>query len=100
MRKASSSLRWLVVALVSAGALVVPAAASRSIAHAEDAPLAPGATLVARVDVEIEKVVIAKASRLEVTAASDKTADVALPDGHVLHKIPKARILYFFDVVR
>ena len=99
MREASS-LRWIVAAAVVAGALVEPAVASRSIARAEDAPLAPGATLIARVDVEIEKVVIAKASRLEVTAASEKTADVVLPDGHVLHKIPKARILYFFDVVR
>lgn len=100
MVSSASALRWTLAAAIGLGAITSPALASRSIARAEDAPLAPGATLIARTDVEIEKVVIARSSRLEITATNEKTADIALPDGHVIHKVPKARILYFFEVVR
>lgn len=100
MRNVTRALQWTLAAMIGAVAIVAPAATSQSLARAEDAPLAPGAMLIARTDVEIEKVVIARSSRLEITATAEKTADIALPDGHVLHKVPKARILYFFDVVR
>jgi 2-hydroxychromene-2-carboxylate isomerase len=91
----------LLSAALLAGAFLAPAAVAPQIALAEeDPPVAAGTTIVARADCEIQKVVIARSTRLEITAATPTTVDVALPDGFVLHKVAKARIRYFFDVVR
>ena len=91
----------LLSAALLAGAVFAPAAVAPQIALAEeDPPVAAGTTIVARADCEIQKVVIARSTRLEITAATPTTVDVALPDGFVLHKVAKARIRYFFDIVR
>lgn len=82
---------------VFAGAIAGPEPA----AWADDeAPVKPGATLVARGDCELQKVTIPRGARVEVTASSGEAADIALPDGHVLHRIPLSRLRYFFDVAR
>ncbi len=83
------------------GVILASAVAVPQIALAdEDPPVAVGATIVARADCELQKVVIARSTRLEITAATPTTVDVALPDGYILRKVEKARIRYFFDVVR
>ena len=94
-------LRIAVLSIALAAGVIVPTVAEISVAQADDdAPIAAGVKLVARTDVEIQKVVIARATKIEVMAAAGSTVDVALPDGYVLHKIPVHRIRYFFDVVR
>ena len=86
---------------MGAAAFAVTSATELPRAQADDdPPVAVGVMLVARTDVEIQKVVIARSTKLEVTKTASDTIDVALPDGYVLHKIPKNRIRYFFDVVR
>src|SRR5262245_51578281 len=86
----------LALALVSGAAPGAPDAALAD----EDAPVKAGTTLVAGSDVELQKVVIARGSRVEVTAATTSDANIALPDGYVLKHVPMNRIRYFFDVVR
>ena len=88
-------------AVVLAGALAGPTLGGAPLAHADDdAPVKVGTTLVARSDCELQKVVIARGARVEVTAQASNSVDVALPDGHVLRQVPLTRIRYFFDVVR
>lgn len=106
MQRSLRALRpWLravfaagVLAVAVAGALLVPEGVPS--AHAEEAPLQVGTVLVARSDCELQNVVIARGAKLQITAFAAKTVDVALPDGHVLKRVPKNRIRYFFDVVR
>jgi len=87
--------------VVLAGAVTGPTLGSTSVAHADDdAPVKVGTQLVARSDCELQKVVIARGARVEVTASATNSVDVALPDGYVLHKVPITRIRYFFEVVR
>lgn len=70
-------------------------------AHAdEEAPVQTGATLVARADCELQKVTITRGAKVHVTASSVKSADIALPDGYVLRRIPLTQLRYFFDVAR
>jgi Cu/Ag efflux protein CusF len=91
----------LAVVTVVVGTAALPAAEGVPVAHAEeDAPLQVGTTLVARSDCELQKVVIARGAKLQVTAFGAKTVDVALQDGYVLKRVPVSRIRYFFDVVR
>lgn len=66
----------------------------------EEAPVKPGVTLVARGDCELQKVTITRGAKLQVTASSSRTADIALPDGHVLRRVPLSQVRYFFDVAR
>ncbi len=101
-RFVSRSLRVALLSLaIAAMGLAGATVADLPQAHADDdLPVAVGVKLIARADVEIQKVVIARSTKLEVTATAPTTLDVALPDGHVLHKIPMNRVRYFFDVVR
>ena len=88
----------LVVAL---GVVLGPLTGDESVAHAdEDAPVTPGATLVARGDCELQKVTITRGAKVQVTASSSKSADIALPDGYVLRRVPMSQLRYFFDVAR
>lgn len=102
VRSLPRSLRAaLLAAVVIAAGVTGPALGSASVAQADDeAPVNVGTTLVARSDCELQKVVIARGAKVEVTASATNNVDVALPDGNVLHKVPLARIRYFFDVVR
>lgn len=105
-RPLAPALHRVLRALLFTGALavgVVSGAAPGEISAAradDDAPITQGAVLLARSDVELQKVVIARGSRVEVTAASTTDANVALPDGYVLKHVPVNRLRYFFDVVR
>ena len=88
-----------VLAALAGGSALVPGAVP--IAHAEEeAPLQVGTVLVARSDCELQKVVIARGAKLQITAYAATTVDVALQDGYVLKRVPKSRIRYFFDVMR
>lgn len=66
----------------------------------EEAPVKAGATLVARGDCELQKVTITRGAKVQVTATSSKSADIALPDGYVLRRVPLNQIRFFFDVAR
>jgi hypothetical protein len=92
----------LFAAVIAAGAVSGAHFGSTPLAHAdEEAPVQVGTQLVARSDFELQKVVIPRGSKVEVTALpATNSVDVALPDGAVLHRVPLARIRYFFDVVR
>ena len=86
---------------LSLGVVIGSSAGDVPAAHAdEEAPVKPGTTLVARGDCELQKVTITRGAKVEVTAASSKSADIALPDGYVLRRVPMSRIRFFFDVVR
>lgn len=103
LRAVHRSLRVvLVAAAVLAGVAAGPALTSPQVALADDeAPVRVGTLLVARGDFELQKVVITRGAKVEVTALpASNSVDVALPDGAVLHRVPMARIRYFFDVVR
>jgi hypothetical protein len=91
----------LICAALASAALAAPSLTGAAVARADDdPPVRVGTTLIARGDCELQKVVIARSTKLEVTAAAASTVDVALPDGAVLHRVPLNRIRYFFDVVR
>ncbi len=81
------------------GATFVMPGAERA-AFADEAPIRAGTLLVARGDFELQKVVITRGSKVQVTSATNKTADVVLPDGYVLRRIALNRIRYFFEVVQ
>lgn len=92
------AMTTLVVAL---GVVLGPLTGDVSVAHADDdAPVTPGATLVARGDCELQKVTITRGAKVQVTASSSKSADIALPDGYVLRRVPMSQLRYFFDVAR
>lgn len=79
----------------------VPTLAAPSAAFAdEEAPIKAGATLVARGDCELSKVTITRGSKVEVTTVAGDKANIVLPDGHVLARIPIKRLRYFFEVAR
>jgi hypothetical protein len=100
------SLHLTLRAFLCTGALAVgvmsgAAPGALSAAHAdEEPPVKPGTVLLARSDCELQKVVIARGSRVEVTAASSSDANIALPDGYVLKHVGLNRLRYFFEVVR
>lgn len=106
MRSVTRSLRCLLQAatttlVVAFGVVIGPATGDVSVAHAEeDAPVTAGATLVARGDCELQKVTITRGAKVQVTASSSKSADIALPDGYVLRRVPMSQVRYFFDVAR
>lgn len=106
MRSVARPLRRLVHAtaatlVLAFGVVIAPGSADIPAAHAdEEAPLEAGATLVARGDCELQKVTITRGAKVQITAISAKAADIALPDGYVLRRVPMSRIRYFFDVVR
>jgi hypothetical protein len=106
MRALFRTLRPALRIVLAAGSLVtasavLPAFDGVAIAHAEEeAPLKVGTVIQARSECELQKVVIARGAKLQITAYGPTTVDVALQDGYVLRRVPKSRILYFFDVVR
>jgi hypothetical protein len=87
--------------VIALGVVIGPSSLEVPAAYADDeAPVKAGATLVARGDCEVQKVTITRGAKVQVTAATAKTADIALPDGYVLRRVPLSQLRYFFDVAR
>jgi hypothetical protein len=106
MTKPGRPLHRTLRALLCTGALamgVVGGAAPGALREAradEEPPVKAGTVLLARADCELQKVLIARGSRVEVTAAAGSEVSIALPDGYVLKHVGLNRVRYFFDVVR